>query len=250
LLQDRYSWRPETGLLQSGGRAIRPAFKELLTAKIIATQSLTVPGTANTYNTASTAAPEHTEKVLVSSPVACRVELFTGNSVFESECYAILDGQPTAGDAFFVSRPFPTITTFTFVASGATGNQINIGANLAATMTNLVNKLNAMGWTGVTTTNLNASVAGMFHMLRTSGSGSGPDGDAWSIGQGAGGPLSVPASNESRYFQNGGGVYVPANQPVELPAAEGDKLAVLSAGTGSDVSAGAGLTMAWIGTPV
>jgi hypothetical protein len=40
-------------------------------------------------------------------------------------------------------------TAFTFVASGATGNQINIGANLAATLTNIVTVLNASVVPGV-----------------------------------------------------------------------------------------------------
>lgn len=40
-------------------------------------------------------------------------------------------------------------TAFTFVASGATGNQINIGANLAATLTNIVTVLNASVVAGV-----------------------------------------------------------------------------------------------------
>lgn len=40
-------------------------------------------------------------------------------------------------------------TTFTFVASGATGNQVNIGANLAATMTALAAALNASAVPGV-----------------------------------------------------------------------------------------------------
>lgn len=40
-------------------------------------------------------------------------------------------------------------TAFTFVASGAVGNQVNIGANLAATMTALAVALNASVVTGV-----------------------------------------------------------------------------------------------------
>ncbi len=40
-------------------------------------------------------------------------------------------------------------TLFTFVASGAVGNQVNIGANLAATMTALASALNASVVTGV-----------------------------------------------------------------------------------------------------
>ena len=39
-------------------------------------------------------------------------------------------------------------TVFAFVASGAVGNQINIGANLAATMTALAVVLNANGTVG------------------------------------------------------------------------------------------------------
>ena len=43
-------------------------------------------------------------------------------------------------------------TVFTFVASGAVGNQVNIGANLAATMTALAVVLNASVVTGVALT--------------------------------------------------------------------------------------------------
>src|SRR5580765_4525347 len=57
--------------------------------------------------------------------------------------------QQAAGTITFVSNPvaLTTITlggtTWTFVASGATGNQTNIGANLAATLTQLALDLNS-----------------------------------------------------------------------------------------------------------
>lgn len=49
-----------------------------------------------------------------------------------------LTGQPTAGQAITVAG-----VTFTAVASGATGNQFNIGASAAATATNLAAAINA-----------------------------------------------------------------------------------------------------------
>jgi hypothetical protein len=52
--------------------------------------------------------------------------------------------QPTANSTVTING-----TVFTFVASGATGNQVNIGANLAATMTALATALNASVVAGV-----------------------------------------------------------------------------------------------------
>ena len=52
--------------------------------------------------------------------------------------------QPTANSTVTING-----TVFTFVASGATGNQVNIGANLAATMTALATALNASVVPGV-----------------------------------------------------------------------------------------------------
>jgi len=54
-----------------------------------------------------------------------------------------------SGDFYFSAQPAAASTivlngvTWTFVATGATGNQTNIGANLAATLTTLVTNLNA-----------------------------------------------------------------------------------------------------------
>src|SRR5208282_4026918 len=45
--------------------------------------------------------------------------------------------QPTTGDSIKING-----TTVTFVTSGATGNQVNLGANLAATLTALATFLN------------------------------------------------------------------------------------------------------------
>lgn len=50
----------------------------------------------------------------------------------------VFSGQPAANDRLVIGT-----TTFTFVASGATGNQINIGANLAATLANATTVINA-----------------------------------------------------------------------------------------------------------
>lgn len=74
----------------------------------------------------------------------------------------LLFGQPTTagtiaatGAINFSAQPLANSTVtingtaFTFVASGATGNQVNIGANLAATMTALATALNASAVPGV-----------------------------------------------------------------------------------------------------
>lgn len=52
-------------------------------------------------------------------------------------------------------------TVFTFVASGATGNQVNIGANLAATMTALATALNASAVPGVAAATYTAAAAAL-----------------------------------------------------------------------------------------
>lgn len=52
--------------------------------------------------------------------------------------YYFFESQPSAGDKLGVNG-----TVFTYVASGATGNQINLGANLAATLTNTASALGA-----------------------------------------------------------------------------------------------------------
>jgi hypothetical protein len=52
-------------------------------------------------------------------------------------------------------------TVFTFVASGATGNQVNIGANLAATMTALATALNASAVPGVAAATYTGSAAAL-----------------------------------------------------------------------------------------
>ncbi len=215
---------------------------------ILQTQAMTVPTTAGTTNNACTAAPAGTTAVLISSPVACRVQVGEpGTLNFCSMCYGILDGQPSNGETFTVARPWGTNTTFTFVTSGGgTGTNITIGASLAATVANLVARIDAQGWSGVDAVDLNSAVAGMFQIKRVSGP-HGPASDAWSISQGAGGPLLVPASNSFRYFTDGGGTYIPANVPVELPASEGHIVDIWSLGSGSDVSTGAGLSVTWIG---
>ena len=119
-----------------------------------------------------------------------------------------------AGSIVFSAQPAvsSTITlngtAFSFVASGATGNQINIGANLAATLTNIVTALNASvvagvaqatyGQTGGTTLTV------LFDVL-------GPTGNAFTLAASA-----APASNgtpsgttltggaNSHTFQSGG----------------------------------------------
>ncbi len=79
---------------------------------------------------------------------------------FDGEMALDASGTPTTAKAATGSITFsaqPTVnstvtinkTAFTFVASGAVGNQVNIGANLAATMTALAVRLNASAVAGV-----------------------------------------------------------------------------------------------------
>jgi len=69
-------------------------------------------------------------------PVTTPGDAATGSIAFSA--------QPAAASTVTING-----TAFTFVASGATGNQVNLGANLAATMTALVTVLNASVVTGV-----------------------------------------------------------------------------------------------------
>lgn len=71
-------------------------------------------------------------KATFGQPVTTASVAATGSFTFSA--------QPVASSTITVAG-----TVFTFVASGAVGNQINIGANLAATMTALAVVLNASG---------------------------------------------------------------------------------------------------------
>ncbi len=72
-------------------------------------------------------------KGLLGEPVTTGVAAASGQIVFSA--------QPVANSTIQLGRT--VLTTFTFVASAPTGNQVQIGANLAATLTNLVTALNA-----------------------------------------------------------------------------------------------------------
>lgn len=77
-------------------------------------------------------------------------------------------------------------TTFTFVASGATGNQVNIGANLAATMTALATVLNASAVPGVAA----ATYTGVAAALNILHDTLGPSGNSFTLAA-----STSPASN-------------------------------------------------------
>jgi hypothetical protein len=64
-------------------------------------------------------------------------------------------------------------TVWTFVASGATGNQTNIGANLAATLTALATNLNASADANVTAATYSASATALTVTSKTWGGGNG-----------------------------------------------------------------------------
>lgn len=72
-------------------------------------------------------------KGLLGEPVTTGVTAASGQIVFS--------GQPAANSTIQLGRT--TLTTFTFVSTAPTGNQIQIGANLAATLANAVTALNA-----------------------------------------------------------------------------------------------------------
>jgi len=75
-------------------------------------------------------------KAAFGAPVTTGTVAATGSITFSA--------QPLANSTVTING-----TVFTFVASGATGNQVNIGATLAATMTALAVALNASVITGV-----------------------------------------------------------------------------------------------------
>jgi hypothetical protein len=76
----------------------------------------------------------HTGKV--NYALSASAQAATGSIVF--------DEQPAVGSTITING-----TVFTAVASGATGNQFNIGANLGATLANIVTVLNASAVSGV-----------------------------------------------------------------------------------------------------
>jgi hypothetical protein len=78
-------------------------------------------------------------------------------------------------------------TAFTFVASGATGNQINIGVDLATTIANAVTVLNASAVAGVAL----ATYAASGSDLTITHDAAGPGGNAFTLST----PSASPASN-------------------------------------------------------
>ena len=72
-------------------------------------------------------------KGLLGEPVTTGVAAASGQIVFSA--------QPAPNSTIQLGRT--TLTTFTFVSTAPTGNQIQIGANLGATLTNAVTALNA-----------------------------------------------------------------------------------------------------------
>lgn len=64
--------------------------------------------------------------------------VWDGARHYQFSDYIFYNGQPSAGDTFTLNG-----TTVTYVASGATGNQINIGGSLATTLRNTNTFLNA-----------------------------------------------------------------------------------------------------------
>ena len=71
-------------------------------------------------------------------------ELANANASAQAAGAITFTGQPVATETITING-----TAFTFVASGATGNQINIGASLSATLDNAVTVLNASVVAGV-----------------------------------------------------------------------------------------------------
>lgn len=111
-------------------------------------------------------------------------------------------------------------TAFAFVASGATGNQVNIGANLAATMTALATALNASGVSGVAAATYTGAAAALTIVHDTLGHA----GNAFTLAA-----STTPASNgtvsgatltggaNSHTFQSGGWVLPSASIEKQMP---------------------------------
>lgn len=78
----------------------------------------------------------HWLRLMLGDPVSAAVDAATGTITFSA--------QPAAASTITING-----TAFTFVASGAVGNQCNIGADLAATLTALAVVLNASVVSGV-----------------------------------------------------------------------------------------------------
>jgi len=213
-------------------------------SRVLQVQAAKISATAGNAEANCTTAPSGTTQVVISSPVACRVHVGSDYAYcFNTKVYGVLASNPTNGKTFSVNG-----TTFTFVTSGSGATQIVIGADLNATLNNLATKVAAQLGAGWQVANLNASVAGLFEVWRTSVVGIGPAGDlATYISNPTGGPMAVPASGATRYGTGGSGTYVPANVPVTLDAEEGVGVATLSLGTGSDPASGAGATVTYMG---
>lgn len=92
------------------------------------------------------------------------------------------DGQPAADSAVTING-----TAFTFKATGATGNQVNIGANVAATVTALAAALNASAVAGVSAATYTANGA----VLTIAHDAAGLSGNAFTIVAGAGSNASA-----------------------------------------------------------
>ncbi len=209
---------------------------------VLQTQALKVHGTALNVEANAVKAPNGTTKVTISTPVAARFYVGPApEASFVSKVLAALSGNPTAGKTFTVMA-----TTFTFVASGSGSTQIVIGANLSATLVNLVIKLNSTLGSGFQVDNLDPSIPGAFSIVNNNIVG--PNGDvSLFVFNPTGGPMVVPASGQTGYASNGGGTYVAAGGNVTLDCEEGDGVATLSAGTGSDPASGAGATASFQG---
>jgi flagellar hook protein FlgE len=104
------------GALQGTGYDIGTATSNLELVNIATTDSTSVP-TGN---------------------MAVRANLDADQTLYNPEGQIVFAANPTAGDTITING-----VTWTFVASGATGNQTNIGSNLDITVRNLVDNLNA-----------------------------------------------------------------------------------------------------------
>ena len=113
--------------------------------------------------------------------------------------------QPAANSTFTVNG-----TVFTFVAGTPTGNQVQIGANLAATLTNLATVLNASVVTQVALATYTASATALTIAYKTLG----PAGNAFTLAAQAASNATLPGAT----LANGANTHTFTSGAVNLPS--------------------------------
>lgn len=186
-------------------------------------------------NRSAGSAPTGTARAQIASPVNCYAQVSASDQTpFRPSLSFTFDNQPTAGQ-IWQSGALPG-TAYTWVTGTPVGNQIKIGADIAATISNLIAVLVAQGWnviyTGGTTVTIEPPVYGQ-----------GSD-EAW----GYQGQTYLMIDSGPVIGTGGAGFYVPAGKPVEVPAVAGQNVWLWGAPgvTTSDPAFGNGASVAWL----